>query len=91
MLSICAIKSEPDAKIIESITRENEPAGTIKIIRNQKEAINTIIDTDPDIVYSTSLNPSSSFSFLDLARYLRYTFSRGFEKTVHTTDAAMLL
>ncbi len=51
MLTICAIKSEPDAKIIESITRENEPAGTIKIIRNQKEAINTIIDTDPDIVW----------------------------------------
>ena len=51
MLTICAIKSEPDAMIIESITRENEPAGTIKIIRNQKEAINTIIDTDPDIVW----------------------------------------
>ena len=51
MLTICAVNSEADIRIIESITKDIDPAGTIRIIRDRTEAINTITDTDPDIVW----------------------------------------
>ena len=51
MLTICTVNSEADTRIIESITKDIDPAGTFRIIRNLAEAINAINDTDPDIVW----------------------------------------
>ena len=62
MLTICTVNSEADTRIIESITKDIDPAGTFRIIRNLAEAVNAIIDTDPDIVWLEASEESFIFA-----------------------------
>ena len=62
MLTICTVNSEADTRIIENITKDIDPAGTFRIIRNRAEAVNAIIDTDPDIVWLDASEESFIFA-----------------------------
>lgn len=50
MLTLCAVESNNDAKVIENITRRIHPDGSFVCAKNRSEIINYIMDYQPDIV-----------------------------------------